>query len=227
MAISITSVLVGLTGAAVLGAMAVRDHWRLRASRRGLLEPCRRILFGAEITLGGDDFPKIIGQYGGRRVQAELIPDTMTIRRLPQLWLSVTLMEKLPGIYGFAVLARPSGNDFYSLTESFEQSLTPPAGFPWEVLIRGEHVTAQAHLETLAPDLGAILADPCIKEVAVTAKGVRIVRQAAEGRRGEHLLLRQAIFDDAVVSAQEFLRCLGQLEFLAARVARLPHAEAV
>ena len=67
--------------------------------------------------------------------------------------------------------------------------------------MRGAGRNPQALLDRMAPTLGAILADPRIKEIAVTPKGLRLVRQAGEGRRGEHLLLRQAVFDDAAVTA--------------------------
>ena len=48
----------------------------------------------------------------------------------------------------------------------------------------------------------------------MTSKGLRIISQVAEGRRGEHLLLRQAAFDDAGVSASELAKRLKELEAL-------------
>jgi hypothetical protein len=191
-----------------------------------LLDSCCGVLEEPVLSLGGDEFPKLAGRHRGRRVHAELIPDTMTIKRLPQLWLSVTLLQRLPGISSFAVLVRPSGNDFYSLTESFRESLIPPPGLPWEVLIRGETSNAQAHLDHLAGLLSAILSDPRVKEVAVTARGLRIVLQAGEGRRGEHLLLRQAVFDDAGVGAAQMRAVLVHLDALASRMGVLASAEA-
>lgn len=206
--------LVACVAAAATAAVALREHQRLRGARRHILEGCRGVLTDARIAHGSDGFPQLDGVYKGHRIRAELIPDTMTIRRLPQLWLSVTLLARLPVEASFAVLVRPSGADFYSLTESLSHGLASPAGFPWEVLIRGSDPRASALFEQLSAPLAALLSDPRVKEIAVTAKGLRIVRQAGEGRRGEHLLLRQAMFDNADVSAADASALLSGLERL-------------
>lgn len=218
MSVSLTTLLISTAGIGSLVVLGVRDHRRLRASRHGLLEQCTGIIDGAVTSHAGDGFPRLEGYRRGRPVRVDLIPDTMTIRRLPQLWLSVTLMSPLPVRSGFAILVRPSGNDFYSLTESLRDQLDPPPGLPWEILIRGADHRAKPLLDRLGSTLGSILSDPRVKEVAVTDKGVRLVRQAAEGRRGEHLLLRQAIFDDAVVSGADLAGILVMLDALAAEV---------
>jgi hypothetical protein len=171
-------------------------------------------LTDSRISLGSDGFPRLDGAHNGHRVRAELIPDTMTIRRLPQLWLSMTLLARLPVEASFAVLVRPSGADFYSLTEEFLHTVAPPAGFPWEVRIRGNNPRSSALVEQLAAPIAAWLADPRVKEIAMTPKGLRIVRQAGEGRRGEYLLLRQAMFDNADVSATDVSTLLSGLERL-------------
>ena len=53
-----------------------------------------------------------------------------------------------------------------------------------------------------------------MKEIAVTREGMRIIRQADQGRRGEHLLLRQAVFDKAGVSAETLESVLAEIETL-------------
>ena len=64
------------------------------------------------------------------------------------------------------------------------------------------------------PIIGKILADPKVKEIGVTKKGLRLVWQASEGRRGEHLILRQCVFDDARVTRSDFARLLAYLDEL-------------
>jgi hypothetical protein len=196
--------------------MAIREHRNLRASRRGLLASCAHVLDTAKIEHGGDDFPRLSGRWRGHRVDVRLIPDTLTIRRLPQLWLSVTWLAPMPRRGAFAALVRHSGYEFYGLTAGFEHRLEPPAGLPNEIVIRGQDAASQRLLDRMAPPLRTVFADPQVKEVAVTANGLRIVRQAGEGRRGEHLLLRQAVFDDARVPAADLERALQQLEELRA-----------
>ena len=147
-------------------------------------------------------------------MHVELFPDTMVLRRLPQLWVSVTLLDTLTDVPSLAVLVRPSGYEFYSLTGRLTYSLDAPATLPQEILVRGSDARAEQLLWRLTPQLAASLADPQVKEVAITSKGLRVVRQAGEGRRGEHLLLRQAMFDAAEVPASDLARLLANLEAL-------------
>ena len=70
-----------------------------------------------------------------------------------------------------------------------------------------------------APLLAEILSDPKVKEIGVTAKGIRLVWQASEGRRGEHLLLRQSVFDDANVRASDFTTLLDAMDAISQAVA--------
>lgn len=191
-----------------------RDHWTRQHSRRGLLDDCIPLFDRYELTHGDDNFPRLSGRSGTRKIDIRLLSDTMTIRRLPQLWLQVTVLEHLPDVSGFAILVRPSGYDFYSLTAGFHHVIEPPPSLPQEILARGEDARSVRLFEKLAPTLASILSDPLVKEVAVTSKGLRIIRQNAEGRRGDYLLLRQAVFDDAMVSAETLATTLEQIQAL-------------
>lgn len=201
-------------GVTATAAVTVRERGKARSIRRALFDRGASVFSGARITHALDGFPRLAAAWNDHNIRAELIPDTMTIRRLPQLWLSVTIEARLPVPADCAVLARPSGNDFYSLTERLPVPLSPPRSFPFEILVRGSAPSAQAIIDALEAPIASILRDPRVKEVAVTRKGLRIIRQASEGRRGAHLLLRQAVFDDADVAPDEVLRLLGILDDL-------------
>lgn len=210
---------VGALGALILGWSWRRERVAARAGRAGLLDGCRLLFETVEITTGADGFPRLDGTIQGRRLVLEFIPDTMTIRRLPQLWLCATLLDPLPVKAGFAVLVRPSGAEFYSLTERFEARLEPPPGLPSEILARGASHRAAAPLAAAGPELAALLADPRVKEVAATRKGVRAIFRAAEGQRGAHLLLRQCVFEDADVRPLDLLWLHDGLVALASTLA--------
>lgn len=210
----LSSVLVALGIMGALTALAVREHRLVRAARHSLLTGCAKCLDGAQSRRGRDGFPSLIGAHHGRRVHVELIPDTMVLRRLPQLWISVTLLDTLTDVPSLAVLARPAGYEFYSLTSTLTYSLDPPATLPQEILIRGSDARSEQLLRHLTAQLAAGMADPRVKEIAITSKGLRIIAQAGEGRRGEHLLLRQAVFDHAEVSACDLAKLLENLELL-------------
>jgi hypothetical protein len=210
----------------VVAAVSVRDHKRLRAQRTSLLNEAASALESPKISHGGDGFPSLRGRCNGFDVHVDLIPDTMVVRRLPQLWLSVTLLTPNRGLPGFGVLVRYAGNEFYSLTTEFAHRLEWQSGFPKEVLIRGERPEAQDLLNELRQPLAKLLSDPQVKEVAITAKGLRIVRQAAEGQRGDHLLLRQATFDTAGIPLGELQAVLTELSTLQLAISQRTSARA-
>jgi hypothetical protein len=199
---------------AVLSWIGVRDHRARQASRRALLDDCTRLFDRYALTHEGDSFPRLSGRIGAQNVDVRLISDTMTIRRLPQLWLQITVLERLEGVTGLAILVRPSGYEFYSLTSEFHHVIEPPAAFPHELIVRGKDARSELLFEKLAPAAAAILSDPKVKEIALTSDGFRIVRQASEGKRGDYLLLRQAVFDEATVSAAALDAALGEIEAL-------------
>jgi hypothetical protein len=206
-------VLIGLTGMVVVAVLAFRDRTAQRNGRRTLLDNCASLLDQSVIQHGGDDYPRLEGYHNGQRIRAELIPDSMAIRRLPQLWLSITKVETRKNLPEFGVLVRPAGTEFYAVTPGFARRLEPPDGWPEEVMVRGGGTNSQALLIAIAPCVGRILADGKVKEVAATANGLRIVWQADEGRRGEYLLLRQLTFD-AKVQPDSLQVLLGKLDDL-------------
>ncbi len=203
---------IAVAGAAVVAIMAWRDHRAQQNQRRSLLDDCAHVLDDCAISYGGDRFPRLDGVWGGQPVHAELVPDSMTIRRLPQLWLSLTALKSRRGLAEFGVLVRPAGTEFYALTPTFDSRLEPLAGMPAEIVVRGRGRDAQRLLTSLQAVVVRILSDPRVKEIAVTARGVRLVWQTGEGRRGEHLLLRQLTFDDAGLRPADFLKLLASLK---------------
>lgn len=211
MTLSLTFALIGLV---VIVNVAMREHRRIIAARRPLLDGCAAALSDPKITHGGDGFPTLEGLHRGHYLRAELVPDTMTIRRLPQLWLKLTRIEPRPHFPEFSLLIRPCGTEFYSLTAAHAVVLDPPTGIAAEILAKGSAHASQNSLDGSAPALRRIFADPRMKEAAVTARGLRLIWQAAEGARGEHLLFRQCRFDSSGVDPKIFeslLSALGDL----------------
>jgi hypothetical protein len=214
---------VGSIGAVTYVGM--RDHRAAKAARLGVLDRCAGALDAAVLTHGADHFPRLTGRHRGCEARVDLLCDTLTIRRLPQLWMSTTLLDQNPDLPGFAILVRPAGTEFYSLTSRFEHRLETPMGFPEEVLIRGD-AGADRPLEELRTLLSDVLTDPRVKEVAVTPRGVRIIRQAAEGKRGNHLLLRQSVFENACVPQGDLTRVLDDLQSIRAAIGARTKARA-
>ena len=179
-----------------IGWLAVRESRRVRAARRGLLDGCRELLGDEVCSIGGDGFPRISGHHRTWPARIDLVPDTFVVRRLPQLWLRTTVAIERPGLAAVSVLQRPTGMEFYAVTHRLADRLDTPSEFPPDVIVRGSGA-ARRMLDEIAPALADCLADPKVKEITITERGLRVLRQASEGRRGDHLLLRQAVFDSA------------------------------
>ncbi|GAB6845233.1 hypothetical protein HNR00_004800 [Methylorubrum rhodinum] len=174
-------------------AFCWRQGRRAAAWRAGLLSGCTA-LFGAP-RLGRDraGFATLDAVRDGMPVAVRLIPEALVHRRLPQLWLSVSLRCPLPVSATLDVLRRPAGVEFYAPAD-LPLRLDPPPGWPADTLVRGTG-GADVLLRQAEPIIAKILADPRVKEVLVTPRGVRLVVQAAEGARGAYLLLRGSRFD--------------------------------
>ena len=199
----------------LLAGWGVRDHRAQVERRRRLLDECSTLFDTHALTHGGDGFPRIRGVRDGRNLHVQLFNDGMTIRRLPQLWMQITELEALPvGGDGFAVLVRPSGYEFFSLTGGFHHIIEVPGSFPSECIVRGESAGSERVFARAIAPLSAALADPRIKEVAVTRNGLRIIRQVDEGRAGDYLLLRQAAFGRSDVPGVVLLDMLERLRAL-------------
>ncbi len=187
----------GVLGVAATAAMARRERRATLAHRTTIFDGCLAAFEETRKTIGRDGFPKIEGRIDGRSVTLKAIPDSLTTKRLPQLWVCVTLKAQLPIESDVAVLVRPTGAEFFALTHRLRARPSVPPSWPGEAMLRGSRLGAQGLVEVIEAPVAALLADPKVKEVAVTRRGLRIVYQMDQGKRGEYLLLRQCVFADS------------------------------
>lgn len=185
-----------------MGKRALADHRVALAQRRGLLDDAASLLADVRISFAADHFPILVGRLkDGRQAKIELIADTMVTRRLPQLWLRVTLSEagerRGPTI---GALARPTGAEYYSLVHEMPEWMTPPATGA-SLLMRGDGRATEWQIERISTMFRGLFADPSVKEAVISPRGARVIRQAAQGERGAHLLLRQIRFPVTAISA--------------------------
>lgn len=200
-----------------IGTRAVREHRDALAERRGLLDDAAKLLQNSQITFGPDHFPILVGRIGdGRQAKIELIADTMITRRLPQLWLRVTLSEARACMRPtIGALARPTGAEYYSLVHDMPEWLTPP-DTDASLLMRGDgHATAW-QIERVSALFRNLFADPKVKETVITPRGTRIIRQAAQGEAGAHKVLRQARFPLTSIPTELVSLAIAEAETLSA-----------
>ncbi|WP_448112237.1 hypothetical protein [Mesorhizobium amorphae] len=219
----ITNLALALFAAAAIAALAtvaIRDQRRLAGQRRALLDQAANILENSRIRVARDGFPMLDGNLSdGRQLRVELIADTLVCRRLPQLWLKLTLTEHSPQDRpSIGALSRPTGAEFYSLVHDLPEWLPPPRT-DTSMLMRGDGTATATEVERSGSIFSALFRNPAVKEAVITAKGVRLIRQAAEGDRGAHLLLRQVRFPVEAISPDLLRTAIAEAQLLSEALA--------
>ncbi len=214
-----------LAAGLVLFLLARNEQRSILAARHRLLDEAIALMTpGFRSGLSPDEHPVLGGTLrDGRQTTLDLISDTMVTRRLPQLWLRVTIHLDMPRSWPcLGVLARPTGSEYYALVHSLDTWIEPPPSAQ-SLLMRGDAEARDVRWEPFRKGLTALVANPKVKEVAVTPRMIRVVFQAAEGERGAHLVLRQARF--AMETVPE--ATIGQALDVAAAISSLsvPSAE--
>lgn len=169
----------------------IRESRTRAQSRASYFDAVKPLFDGGETRAQATGFPRMTGRRGGLAFDLQAIPDTLTFRKLPALWVLVTLPEPLPLDATLDLLARPSGNEPFTKFATLPQSLPTPANLPKEIAIRTDDAT-----RIPSPDLIASYADlfqdPRVKELVLSPKGLRVVILAEEADRGRYLIFREA-----------------------------------
>lgn len=204
-----------ILGVAILAALArkeLRDDLR---QRRALLDQAAGLLDNPRMTVGSDGYPRLSGQCAdGSRISLEVVADSLVPRRLPQLWLKLTLLApETASRPSIGVLARPFGTEFYSRVLGLPDSIAPSFATDFPLLMRGRGAT-EAVIQHTSGLFRTLFADPALKEIVITPRGAGTVRQIAEGDRGAHILYRQMRFPVKQVSAEFVSNALAELRLL-------------
>jgi hypothetical protein len=189
---------------------AIRAHHEAMRQRGRLLDEAHALLSEPGITVAPDQFPVVTGLIeDGRHVRVELIADTMVTRRLPQLWLKVTLFESdardRPSL---GALARPTGSEYYSLVHGFPEWMKPPE-MGMSLLMRGDGRVTVEQAAIAGRHFQLLFADQKVKEAVMTSKANRLIYQASQGERAAHMFLRQARFSLETVPAATIAQAIA------------------
>lgn len=170
-----------------------RDKSRLERERTQLFEDVRGLLTDAALTRAPGEYPKLRGRYRGREVAIDALVDHIAVRKLPSLWLRVTILTAIPYRGVTDVMARAHNVEFFSPSGDLDQVLKLPVGWPDHLTVKTDDPDAMAPEQILTKHI-SVFDDPRMKELLVTERGVRLVRQAGQGSRAEYMVLRQALF---------------------------------
>jgi hypothetical protein len=192
-----------IVAVAVLALVALtwiyrRDKRRADRERQVLFDDAHGLLTEAEIERAPREYPKLRGRYREHDVTIDAVVDTIAVRKLPSVWLRVTVMAEVPFAGICDVMARAHNVEFYSPFGDLDQGIALPAGWPDHLTVKTDDPATMPPATLVGPHIG-IFADERMKELLVTPKGVRFVRQAAQGSRAEYMVLRQASFGPVVV----------------------------
>ena len=174
-----------------LGHRLIRESRDRAKSRASYFDAVKLLFEGDETRTQPTGFPRMTGRRAGLPFDLQAIPDTLTFRKLPALWVLVTLPEPLPLEATLDLMARPSGNEPFTRFATLPQSLPTPAGLPKEIAIRTDTAPRLPTSDLIAAH-AELFTDPRVKELVLSPKGLRIVILAEEADRGRYLIFREA-----------------------------------
>ncbi len=206
--------------AAIVGAIGlwlvirVVKESRARAlARSGFFDAVKPLFDGGEIRVQPTGFARMSGRRNGLSFDLQALPDTLTFRKLPALWVMVTLPEQLPVMATLDLMARPSGQETFSRFAILPQSLPSPPGFPKDVAIRTDDATGILPASLMARHAN-LFDDPRVKELVISQKGLRIVILGEEADRGRYLIFRESEMGQVRLDPARLLPILDRLAAL-------------
>ena len=131
----------------------------------------------------------------------------MERRKIPSLWMQVTLFVKLPINGTVDILARVQNIEFFSPSDELEFALPVPAGWPQPIQFRSNAENHGLDVTRIEAIVRKMFTDGRIKELILTGRGVRVVYQLSQAEKSRYLVFRMAEFEDITVNP-DFLRAL-------------------
>lgn len=174
-----------------LGWTTYQAHRARAAARAGFFNRVEPLFDSVTARLEPTGFARMTARQGDLAFDLQAIPDSLTFRKLPALWVMLTLPAPMPVTATLDIMARPAGNEPFSHFARLSQSLPCPADLPEGIGLRSDNAAGVPALERIAPHL-AIFSDPKVKELVISPKGLRLVILADEAERGRFLIFRDA-----------------------------------
>ena len=184
---------------AVLAAFAAlawlyrRDRRRHGQRRAAFFADCLGLFERYRVTQDDIYFPVLEGSFQGHSFRLEPIVDHVVFRKIPSLWLKITLVAPTRYRGVFDLLMRLQGSEFYSPFSELPHRVARPPGWPADAAIASDDPEAMPPVEALAPHM-RLFGDPHMKEMLITPRGVRLVYQAEQAERVHYMVLRQIEF---------------------------------
>ena len=204
---TIAGVIAAVALALYLLARYRRDREQRRREPERFFRRATEVLAAARLEdTGSIGLPRLTGSYGGHAVQVLPVVDTLATRRLPALWLLVTIQDALPVAARLDLMMRPAGPTTFSNFDLLPITIERPVDFPEYAVLRTDNPEQCLPPHVVQPHLG-VFENSRAKELLIAPNGVRIVWLLAEGSRARYGVFREADFG-AVDLDPELLRGL-------------------
>ena len=192
---------IALVGIVVLAWLYRRDRLRFRRRRGAFFTDCLALFETYHLEQDDLAFAVLTGTYRGFDLRLEPVVDDIGFRKVPSLWITVTVRAPVRYSGILDVLMRPQGVEFYSPFADLEYEVPRPAGCPRDAVIHSDDPSQTPPAESIAPHL-ALFEDPRMKELLIAPAGVRLVYHVTQAQRTEYVVLRHVQFSDHRLSPQ-------------------------
>jgi hypothetical protein len=186
---------VALGGVALLVMLYRRDRSLLQARRAKFFDLCLDLFQSYRVTQEGPTFPLLSGRYRDHEVRLEPVIDDMAWRKVPVLYLKVTVLKPNPYRAILDLLIRPGGVEVYSPSDELHFHVKLPEGWPEQALLCTDDPSSLPPLDLITPHIG-IFNDVYMKELVATSRGVRLTRMIWQARRLHYAVLREVKFEE-------------------------------
>jgi len=175
-----------------------RDQQNTIFVRGHLLDDCVGLFQNSNLGKTTSDFPRLIGEYAGYSVALELILDTLAVRKVPPLWLTVEVEGKREIKGSLDIVVRPQNNEFYSPAWQWEGNLVTPANWPKHSIIKYQH--EHSSIAALSDHVPTLFEDDHVKELLILPNKLRITYLAKQAHKSEYMVLRNVLLDASPVN---------------------------
>ncbi|MCL4065884.1 hypothetical protein M3484_04815 [Pseudomonas sp. GX19020] len=204
-------------GLVILALRLSRATRARRIAREGYFDLIAPHMTGLRRAVMPTGFARISGLIGGQLTDLQLIPDTLTWRKLPTLWLLVTQPGALPVSQRIDLMVRPRGIEPFSTFDTLPHQTILPQDFPFDACLRSETPLSPGEAALLQRHQH-LLQDPRIKELIIAPEGLRLTFFADQAERGRYLIFREAEMGRDPLEPETLAPLLGALADLRADI---------
>lgn len=204
-----------------LGWATVQAHKARKIARASYFRSVEPLFTKITSRIQPTGFARMTAHFDDTAFDLQAIPDSLTFRKLPVLWVMLTLPAPMPVKATLDIMARPAGNEPFSHFANLPHSLPCPPNLADGTALRSDDALGVPPLDLFAPHL-AIFADPKVKELVISPKGLRLVILGDEAERGRFLIFRDAEVGTSPLPAARLMPLISALIALRNTLTKVP-----